>query len=326
LNEVVPTKFCDEKSVNRPLKWIAVIAIVALVAGLTYLSWPQIDPARNVYDIDVPIEGDPGDCSGSVRFAVLGDFGDAGKPEADVAELVESWEVDFIVTAGDNNYPNGSAATIDKNIGQYFQGYIYPYVGEYGSGATENRFFPALGNHDWRTGSIQPHLDYFTLPGNERYFDLTLGPVQLFILDSDPMEPDGRSVDSVQAEWLQAQMKASTAPWKIVTLHHAPYSSGSKHGDDPQMQWPYAVWGATAVLAGHEHIYERLHVDNIVYYVNGLGGRKRIYPFGPSREGSAVRYNQDYGAMLVQADETCINFSFIDRSDELIDSYTIVNN
>jgi hypothetical protein len=309
--------------VSRFPKWIAIIIVVTLAIGLAYLAWPQIDPSLNVYDIDVPIEGDPDDCVGTVRFAVLGDFGEAGQPEADVAELVDSWKVDFIVTVGDNNYPNGSAATIDENIGQYYHDYIYPYVGEYGEGATENRFFPALGNHDWRTSSLQPYFDYFSLPGNERYYDVTFGPVHLFIVDSDPMEPDGRSVDSIQAQWLQKQMEASTAPWKIVSLHHAPYSSGSKHGDEAMMQWPYAGWGATTVLAGHEHVYERLQVDNIVYFVNGLGGRKKIYPFGPHKDESAVRFNQEYGAMLVNADESCINFSFIDRTNELIDSYTM---
>jgi hypothetical protein len=311
--------------VIRSLKRIVPIVIIALVIGIAYLAWPQIDPGRNVYDIDVPIEGDPADCEGTTRFAVLGDFGEAGDPEAAVAALVNSWEVDFIITVGDNNYPSGAAATIDENIGQYYEAYIQPYVGEYGEGAAENRFFPALGNHDWRTNSLQPYLDYFSLPGNERYYDVAFGLVHWFIVDSDPMEPDGRSATSAQAQWLQTQMEASTALWKIVVLHHAPYSSGSKHGNNATMQWPYADWGATAVLAGHEHIYERLHVDNIVYFVNGLGGRKRIYPFGPPQNGSAVRYNQGYGAMLVNADESCINFSFIDRTDELIDSYTITD-
>ena len=116
-----------------------------------------------------------------------------------MATLVESWDVDFIATVGDNNYHEGEASTIDQNVGQYFQAYIHPYQGSYGSGASENRFFPALGNHDWRTDQAQSYFDYFTLPGNERYYDLEWGPVHLFIVDSDPNEPDGRTPDSVQA-------------------------------------------------------------------------------------------------------------------------------
>jgi len=34
----------------------------------------------------------------SVRFAVIGDYGLAGKEAADVANLVKSWNPDFIIT------------------------------------------------------------------------------------------------------------------------------------------------------------------------------------------------------------------------------------
>jgi hypothetical protein len=54
-----------------------------------------------------------------------------------------------------------------------------------------------------------------------------------------------------------------------------------------------------------------------------LGGSEDIHPFGGPKPGSAVRYNQDFGAMLITADETCINFTFYNRSDEMIDSYTL---
>src|SRR5690349_11205049 len=67
--------------------------------------------------------------SEQVRFANIGDFGLAGRGEEAVANLVKSWQPEFIVTNGDDNYQQGSAATIDKNIGQYYHDYIFPYVG-----------------------------------------------------------------------------------------------------------------------------------------------------------------------------------------------------
>lgn len=305
--------------VSRLPVWLIGILLVALLGTL---GGCVIGGQRDVLEVNSQADASPA-CDGDVRFAVLGDFGEAGQPEADVAALVNGWSPDYVLTVGDNNYPDGEAKTIDENIGQYFHQYIGNYQGEYGEGAAENRFFPALGNHDWNTGSVQAHLDYFTLPGNERYYDVVLGPVHLFALDSDSKEPDGRKADSAQAQWLQERMAASTAPWKIVTLHHAPYSSGKKHGNDPETQWPYAEWGATAVLAGHDHTYERLLIDDIVYFVNGLGGRQRIDPFDDPIPGSAARYNQDYGAMRVDASEKCITFSFYNRSGEEIDSYTL---
>ncbi len=257
----------------------------------------------------------------SVTFAVIGDYGTTSTAASDVGTLVSSWNPDLILTTGDNNYPAGAAGTIDDNIGQYYSEFIYPYTGNYGSSATENRFFPSLGNHDWYTTDAQPYLDYFTLPGNERYYDFVWGPVHFFAIDSDVSEPDGISSASTQAQWLQAALSASAAPWKVVYLHHAPFSSSNNHGSTTELQWPFETWGADVVLAGHDHTYERLTVGSIPYFVNGLGGMS-IYDFGTPIAGSEVRYNGDYGSMLVVADETDITYQFINRSDQVIDTFT----
>jgi tartrate-resistant acid phosphatase type 5 len=231
--------------------------------------------------------------------------------------------VDAIVTAGDNNYMDGAAETIDANIGQYYHAYLAPYIGSYGAGAAENRFFPALGNHDWYTPGAQPYFDYFTLPGNERYYTVRRGPIEFFILDTNRNEPDGYAADSTQAQWLRDQLAALEAPWQIVVMHYPPYSSSARHGSDRKVQWPYAVWGADAVIAGHDHLYERVQANGLPYFVNGAGG-KDLYPFKPwPVPGSVVRYNQDYGAQLINATTQCLNISFFSRADVLIDSVTL---
>ena len=256
-----------------------------------------------------------------VRFAVIGDYGSGKQPEADVAALVKSWNPDLIITTGDNNYPDGTSETIDNHIGQFFHEFIAPYVGGYGEGGQVNRFFPSLGNHDWHSTGAQPYLDYFTLPGNERYYDFNWGPVHFYALDSDSREPDGVGRSSQQAVWLQNQLAVSTSPWNIVYFHHPPYSSGM-HGDVDWMQWPFAEWGADVVLSGHDHTYERILRDGIIYFVNGLGGSSKYSFFGVI-DGSQMRYNQDYGAMLVEASENAIRFQFINRLNEVIDTSEI---
>ena len=223
------------------------------------------------------------------RLAMIGDFSQSAGTR-DVARLVKSWSPATIVTVGDNNYPDGEASTIDANIGQYFQQYIYPYSGSYGTGSTDgiNRFWPAIGNHDWNSSAgYKPYLDYFTLPNNERYYTKQINNVALFIVNSDSHEPDGISATSAQANWIKNQMLASTATWKLVVLHHPPYSSGSM-GSNTIMQWPFQDWGATAVFSGHEHDYERLSYNGLTYFVNGLGGAE-IQPFGTIRSGSQFR-------------------------------------
>jgi hypothetical protein len=267
-----------------------------------------------------------------IRFAVIGDFGEAGPNEEAVASMVKSWQPDFIITTGDNNYPNGEAKTIDANIGQYYSEYIFPYHGDYSPGTATNRFFPSLGNHDWKSGIVQSYLDYFPIDesavnrnssGNERYYDFVQGPVHFFALDSDEREPDGTTSNSRQAAWLQTQLAASITPWQVVYFHHPPYSS-SKHSSTERMQWPFAQWGVDVVLSGHDHTYERLHINNIFYFVNGLGG-KSIYPFYTPVAGSQVRYNKNYGAMLIAVSEDYLNVEFhsITCGGELVDTYTI---
>ncbi len=256
-----------------------------------------------------------------ITFAIIGDFGKAGRKLEKVTELIKSWNPEFIVTVGDNNYNLGEAETIDKNIGQYFHSYIYPYTGSYGPGAETNNFYPVLGNHDWKTTNAQPYLDYFTLPGNERYYDFVSGPIHFFALDSDEAEPDGRSSDSVQADWLRQKLAASTMPWKIVFFHHPPYSSG-EHGPEQDMQWPFCQWGATTVITGHDHTYERIVMEGFPYFVNGLGGGE-IYQIETLVPGSEKRYNADYGAMLVHANDQRIEFKFIDINSSVIDVYSI---
>jgi tartrate-resistant acid phosphatase type 5 len=258
-----------------------------------------------------------------VRFAVIGDYGSGNQNAGDVAALIKSWQPDVIITTGDNNYPMGEYETIDNRVGQFFSEYIFPYHGDYGKGGQENLFFPTLGNHDWMTDSAKPYFDYFTLPGNERYYDFSLGIVHFFAVDSDSNEPDGVGSSTKQAEWLMQSLAAATEPWKIVYMHQPPYSSGM-HGSIDWAQWPYRAWGATAVLCGHDHDYERLIIDGFPYFVNGLGGGE-IYDFDAPIDGSQVRYNSDYGAMLVTADTVQINFQFITRSGEVIDNYTITN-
>jgi tartrate-resistant acid phosphatase type 5 len=259
--------------------------------------------------------------SPAISFAVIGDYGSGNADAQAVAELVKRWKPDFILTVGDNNYPTGSAETIDFNVGQFYADYIAPYRGSFGTGGAENAFFPTLGNHDWDTNNAGPYLKYFTLPGNERYYDFTWGPVHFFALDGDYREPDGVGSSSRQADWLKQSLAASTAPWKIVYGHHPPYSSGH-HGSIDWMRWPFKEWGATIYLAGHDHTYERLEIDGFPYIINGLGGGA-IYQFKDVLPGSLVRYNAGYGALLVIADEQTLTFQFVTIEGDIIDTFTL---
>jgi tartrate-resistant acid phosphatase type 5 len=320
-NEVLPTATFLESTLSPSVESTLIETAPDRTTPIPSITWtpapltptfplPTISLSRTATNTPIP----------PVVFAVIGDYGEAGTAEADVAALINSWNVDFIITTGDNNYSSGAAKTIDKNIGQYYHQYIFPYYGDYGSGAETNRFFPSLGNHDWIANNAQPYLDYFTLPGNERYYEFIWGNAHFFALDSDTSEPDGVGKSSDQAQWLQTRMEQSSLPLKFVYFHHAPYSSSSYHGSTGWMQWPFQEWGATAVFSGHDHVYERLEITGIPYFIVGLSGNTSRYQFGEPLMESLYRYRDDFGALKVTIEQDYIIYEFITRHGEVIDT------
>jgi len=320
----------------------AVLFVAACDSGTSSVDVRSIDPTDSTQapDITEPVDtigspettdrGAPVVPTGSVRFAVIGDFGTDCCGEADVAALVDQWQPQFIVTTGDNRY---DALSPDRAIGQYYADYIGNYDGEYGAGAEVNRFFPAPGNHDYSSrGGFDRYLDYFDLPGegietsgtsgNERYYDFVQGPVQFFVVNTNEEEPDGVAEDSAQADWLRTNLAASTAPWQIVVTHHPPLSSGH-HGSIEEVQWPFVEWGADVVISGHEHSYERLMVGDVPLIVNGSGGQK-LRPKGTQEhEESQIFYGEDYGALFVEGCAGQLTFEFDSVSDGTVDQFTV---
>lgn len=266
----------------------------------------------------------------SVEFAVFGDYGDAMAPGAlAVANLVAAIDPEFIVTTGDNSYDN---ADYEGNVAQFYSSYLGNYTGTYGSGSATNRFFPSLGDHEYTDGGVDAYLEFFTLPGdgietsntseNERYYDVVMGPVHVFVLNVQPQEPDGTSQFSDQARWLRTQLALSTSPWRLVVSATPPFSSGDNHGSDPNVQWPYGGWGADVVFSGDDHIYERISHDGITYFVSGLGGRS-MYGFDFPVDGSETRFNADFGVLVVEACDQGMTFSFQTVSQGVVDTSMI---
>ncbi|HEV8454985.1 MAG TPA: hypothetical protein VGQ24_08850, partial [Gemmatimonadales bacterium] len=78
----------------------------------------------------------------------------------------------------------------------------------------------------------------------------------------------------------------------------------------------------SAVLAGHDHDYERLLIQGFPYFVIGTGGAN-LRTFARVVEGSQRRVEGNYGAVLVTARTDSLSFQFYTRAGELKDSYTM---
>ena len=275
------------------------------------------------------------------RFAMIGDYGWDGPDERTVSNLVKSWNPNFIVSHGDDSYADKLNNKLDDNVGKYYQDYIYPYTGDYGTGSptNANRFFPVLGNHDYKIIPGQPTdyllnqwLNYFTLPStgtnnNERYYDYVMGDVHFFALNWNPQEPYGRESTSVQGQWLKNKLAASNSKFKIVYGHQTPYSSGFTdrpgHGSLEVLQWPFKEWGADLVISGHEHIYERLIVDGMTFLVNGVGGAP-LYGFIVLNQNYVAHIEGKFGAVLGEVVGNTLKFKFITTDFRIRDEFEIV--
>lgn len=266
-------------------------------------------------------------------FAFIGDYGDSGNKARKVATMVKDWKPEFIITSGDNNYGGGRLSTIKDNISQYYSNYIYNPDAPQGYRCTgiadraeENRFFPSPGNHDYDADINENYLKFFTLHGNERWYDFRKGSVHFFSLDSNREEDFGR-----MRAWLEETVAASDAPFKVVKFHH-PSFSVSKHGNHPSMQWNWAELGICAVLTGHEHTYQHIvekAYPAVHYIVNGLGGRKETYSCSqnPLDENlfDVYCYNDKHGAVRAVSNEETLTFEFysVEAGGRFIDEVVI---
>jgi hypothetical protein len=306
---------------RRGLVACAAVALVGVVAtlGIDWLRSPS------------------GAVTGHPVIAVVGDFGVDDANEAAVASMIRGWNPDDVVTTGDNYYAtSGGIGTgkYDIAVGKYYCMFLKDAAAGSncgGNDATVNRFFPVTGNHDFDDAGLAVYQSYFSLPGvgitssstsgSELYYDFTLGSIQFFVIDSTSALASAASMQAQQT-WLHTALAASTTRWQIVVFHHAPYSSSTGNGPTPQMQWPFATWGADLVLSGHDHVYERIQRDGITYVINGLGGAGS-YKFGTPTTGSVVRYNATYGAMTISADDASLSARMIATNGNVVDDFTL---
>ena len=276
-------------------------------ANIEYTDW-RARTAAELKDDAVPDVDD-------LTFAHIGNFGGASAQTKIVSDMVKSFGPHFIVTSG-NNIDTG---TYDDEVGRFYHSYIYPYTGVYGQGASLNLFYPAAGEKDWNKNNLADYLAFFHLGDlvQERYYDFVKGDAHFFVLDSDDRETDGNTGGSDQASWLQAKLALSTAAWKIVIVHHPPYSSGSG-GSVAALQWPFEAWGASVVIAAHDNVYERLSVSGFPYIVNGLGGLP-VESFATPLGSSVARYNDNHGAIIGKVSSERLLLQFYNATSLLID-------
>ena len=257
--------------------------------------------SRNV-DVKLPLK------QGSVRFAVIGDSGTGDREQYQVAEqMTKYWQAthfDFVIMLGDNIYGGHSPRDFARKFEE-------PYKPLLDGGV---KFYASLGNHD------DPGVEVLYKPfnmGGERYYAFRKGDVAFFALDSNYMDPR-------QLAWFEQNLKNSQGKWKVCFFHHPLYNDGRHHGADRDLRTQllplFERYGVNAVFAGHEHVYERMKIqNNIDYFVLGNSGKLMSNDFRGGGD-RLVGYDKDRGFMVVEIAEDQLYFQTISRAGETVDS------
>ncbi|MEJ7601812.1 MAG: metallophosphoesterase family protein [Kofleriaceae bacterium] len=187
------------------------------------------------------------DSTRPVRFMAFGDSGGGGGDQRALVDQMEEVPFELMIHTGDLAYDSGTISEIESTVFDIYS-HLFRHLA----------FYPAAGNHDYETMQGAPFRDVFALPENgelgvEKWYSYDWGRIHFVALDTE-------SSYATQAEWLDRDLTASQAPWKIIYLHRPPYSSGD-HGSDTALRAAIAPVAEShhvqLILAGHDHDYER---------------------------------------------------------------------
>lgn len=186
-------------------------------------------------------------------------------------------------------------------------------------------FFPSLGNHE---RNADHYYQFFSLPGNERWYSFTFGNALFVALDSN----GEFQLESEQTRWLEQTLATSHATWKFVYLHHPPYSSGN-HGDSLNIRkaWSplFEKYRVDIVFTGHDHLYERTYpirdgkrddANGVTYIVTGGGGAP-LYPVLRSDWTAYAQSINNY--QIVQVEGKRLRLETWDHQGHLLDYLTL---
>ncbi len=244
---------------------------------------------------------------GSVRFAVIGDSGTGDSFQNEVAQQMvkarESFPFDFVVMLGDNIYGGHSTSEFTSEFEQ-------PYHVLLAAGV---KFYASLGNHD---DPIECLYKPFNM-GGQKYYAYSKGSVRFIVLNSNYM-------DSPQLDWLEKELSSNTSAWKIAYFHHPLYSDGRFHGPDTDLRARlvplFEKYGVNVVLAGHEHVYERIKPQQgIFYFVLGNAGQLRPHNLRHS-PAMAAGFDEDRCFMLMEVAGDELYFRTTSRAGDVIDA------
>lgn len=217
-----------------------------------------------------------------------------------------------VMAVGDLAYPDGTKENFDCYDKTW--------------GHVKSRTRPAVGNHEFHSTGAAYYFSYFgDVAGNSKdgFYSYELGTWHIIVLNSECMEVGGCNAGSREEKWLRDDLAAHPSACTLAYWHKPLFSSGGKHGDDPDIRpiWQ-ALYEANAdvVVNGHDHDYERFAPQDpdgkadpkrgIREFVAGTGG-KNHRPFGDPHANSELRNADAFGVLKLTLREGGYDWQFI---------------
>ncbi len=251
-------------------------------------------------------------------FAALGDSRTRPKEWAKVGAAVAKANPVFSVFVGDMVTDGRSDSQWDE---QYF-------------GPAKNYFatipyYPVIGNHEQNAPLF---LKLFQTPGGETTWSQTVGPVLLIGIDGSK----DWSKESPQTKWMEDLLEKSKAKYIFLFSHYPAWTSGGHGGltDGLPKERPIREaqtilmpllkkYNAAAMIAGHDHFYERSEPTNGVTMIISGGAGAPLYGKSKTAEQqnphSKIFVSQLHYCLFSVTDETC-TMKAITPEGEIIDT------
>ena len=229
----------------------------------------------------------------ALEFAVIGDWGRGGEYfQKDIAEqlakAVTGINASFIISTGDNIYPDGVQSVNDPLWRLSFEDLFYQYP-------LHRPWYAILGNHDYHQNA-QAEIDYsqvsgrWNMPAHYYSFKKLVGGEEVLFLfiDTTPLEPDSHrgelkikleKQDTLkQKHWIEKTLADNAgAKWKIVIGHHPLYTAGNRALNIPYMRSSlehiFERHKVDLYISGHEHHLQYYHPDERYthHFISGAG-------------------------------------------------------
>lgn len=247
---------------------------------------------------------------GAVNFARgMPDYGQDGRVMMRDAVYLEAqrWSAAFILNTGDVTGPDGRqpdhwAIFLRENKHEH------PLV-------TEVPYLPTVGNHDRASDTMYGRPNYEAVFDYPPFYTVESPDMALFVVDTnialdwrgdigDDLQDDlfeewFVSSDPDRPAWLERELADCDKAFKVVSMHHSPFSFGPhwkdwiepKYGRDVSQKRKLLVnlfqkHGVQVVFSGHDHIYQHNVLRNSV---DNPFGVERIHFIVSSGGGAPIR-------------------------------------